>query len=148
MNLDYFIFTSIPSEDILASMTELHNNIFSAAPSLIEEMKTKPHIVSVVAMEESKVVGYKIGYELDNKKFYSWLGGVDNDYRNLGIASTLMRKQHAYLKKAGYWTVQTKTKNAWRSMLLLNIKHGFDVTETYYNAEGIHKIILEKNLYN
>lgn len=28
----------------------------------------------------NKVVGFKIRYELDKNKFYSWLGGVDTNY--------------------------------------------------------------------
>lgn len=146
MDLDYIVFTSLPNEDILERVAALHKDIFSEQPPLMEEMQTKPHLMIVVAIKETKIVGYKIGYELDHRTFYSWLGGVDEEYRNLGIASALMVKQHEYLKHVGYSVVQTKTKNIWRSMLLLNIKRGFDVVETYYNAKGIHKIILEKKL--
>ena len=31
-------------------------------------------------------------------------------------------------------------------MLILNIKNGFDVIDTYTDKKGLHKIILEKNL--
>jgi hypothetical protein len=57
-----------------------------------------------------------------------------------------MEQQHQYLKENGYHIVQTKTMNKWRSMLILNIKSGFDIIETYTNDKGVHKIILEKNL--
>lgn len=36
--------------------------------------------------------------------------------------------------------------NRWRNMLLLNIKNGFDIDETYTDDNGLHKIILEKRL--
>lgn len=99
-------------------------------------------------MSGEKVIGYKIGYALDDTKFYSWLGGVDTDFREFGIGSTIMEKQHQYLREKGYSVVQTKTMNKWRSMLILNIKNGFDVMNTYKDEKGLHKIILEKNLKN
>jgi GNAT superfamily N-acetyltransferase len=99
-------------------------------------------------MDDKKVIGYKIGYEIDRNKFYSWLGGVDSKYRKHGVATKLMEKQHQYLKGNGYNIVQTKTMNKWRSMLVLNIKNGFDVIETYTDEKGLHKIVLEKSLLN
>jgi hypothetical protein len=36
--------------------------------------------------------------------------------------------------------------NKWRSMLILNIKCGFDVIDTYTDENGRNKIILEKKL--
>ncbi|CAH0346701.1 hypothetical protein BCI9360_03046 [Bacillus sp. CECT 9360] len=59
-----------------------------------------------------------------------------------------MEKQHQYLKEIGYKVVQTKTMNKWRGMLILNIKSGFNVIDTYTDEKGLHKIILEKNLIN
>ncbi|MEH7522412.1 GNAT family N-acetyltransferase, partial [Bacillus sp. JJ1503] len=96
----------------------------------------------------TKLIGFKIGYALDDNKFYSWMGGVDINYRKFGVASTLMEKQHQYVRELGYSVVQTKTMNKWRNMLILNIKNGFDVIDTYTDEKGIHKIILENNLLN
>lgn len=59
-----------------------------------------------------------------------------------------MKKQHHYIKQRGYKVIQTKTMNRWRSMLILNIKHGFDVIDIYTNENGLHKIILEKIYLN
>ena len=58
----------------------------------------------------------------------------------------LMKNQHQFLKEEGYRTVQTKTMNKWRSMLIFNIKNGFDVVNTQIDSQGIHKILLEKEL--
>ena len=58
----------------------------------------------------------------------------------------LMEMQHQYLKENGYGVVQTKTMNKWCNMLVLNIKNGFDVIDTYTNDKGLHKIVLEKKL--
>lgn len=93
-------------------------------------------------------MGFKIGYELDHHTFYSWLSGVDSEYRNRGIASRLMAEQHQYLRENGYQIVRMKTMNRWRAMLLLNIKSGFNIIDTCIDEKGLHKIILEKSLHD
>ena len=53
---------------------------------------------------------------------------------------------HQHLRQAGYRKVQTKTMNRWRNMLLLNIQYGFDIVDTFTDARGSFKIVLEKDL--
>ena len=146
MKIDYEQYCSIPEEHILISILAVHRVIFGTADDLTERIQNKPHPLFSVAFQGSQVIGYKIGYELTNGKFYSWLGGVHPEYRCLGVASKLMDIQHHYLEKEGYKVVQTKTLNKWRSMIILNIKSGFDITETYIDRHGKLKIVLEKEL--
>jgi predicted GNAT superfamily acetyltransferase len=87
-----------------------------------------------------------MGYRIEPQKFYSWIGGVDADYRERGIAAELMRRQHDRCRRSGYKTIQTKTLNRFRSMLVLNIKNGFDITAVYLDERGELKIVLEKRL--
>ncbi|MBO1582269.1 MULTISPECIES: hypothetical protein [Bacillus] len=58
-----------------------------------------------------------------------------------------MEQQHQFLREKGYRIIQTKTKNKWRNMLILNIKSGFDIIGTYTDEKGEPKIILQKNLF-
>lgn len=141
MNID-----GVPDSELLNKILKIHENIFKDSGTLSSKAENKPKIVFTVAIEDEEVIGYKIGYELKSDTFYSWLGGVDDNQRNKGIASKLMDKQHRYLKEKGYKIVQTKTTNKWRNMLVLNIKNGFDVIETYTDSNGEKKIILQKNL--
>ncbi|WP_230980828.1 GNAT family N-acetyltransferase [Rossellomorea arthrocnemi] len=146
MSIHYNQFLSLPEAHIVNGMVTLHQSVFESSEDLITKMANKPEVLIDIAMDDSRVIGYKIGYELANNTFYSWLGGVDPEYRKQGIAAELMKRQHQTLKEIGYTVVQTKTMNKWRSMLILNIKNGFDVINTYTNEKGIHKIILEKKL--
>ena len=148
MNIEYRLFNSIPNSEILDGIVQLHKTIFHTADNLVSKMESKPQLLVITAMVDQKVIGYKIGYEKEENIFYSWLGGVDSHYRNLRVASTLLEMQHHYLKQNGYDIVQTKTMNRWRSMLLLNIKNGFDIIDTYIDEKGLHKIVLEKKLSN
>ena len=99
-----------------------------------------------VVLKDTKVIAYKIGYEIAHNKFYSWLGGVDKAFRKCGIGSKLIESQHQYLKDNNYKIIQTKTMNKWRNMLILNIKTGFDVVGTETDKKNEIKIILEKKL--
>lgn len=145
--ITYFLYDSILTGNLMKGIADLYSNIFGgSAEELLSKVKDKPKLLVNIALDGPSVVGFKMGYELDENKFYSWLGGVDPEYRNHGIASKLMKQQYEYLRKKGYKVVQTKTMNKWRSMLLLNIKNGFDVIETYTDEKGLHKIVLEKRI--
>ncbi|QCR32266.1 GNAT family N-acetyltransferase [Lysinibacillus sp. SGAir0095] len=136
----------MPESNILKEILKLHKIVFGSTGDLVYKMSSKPQLLIITAMDGEKVIGYKIGYAINEDKFYSWLGGVDNNYRKQGIASKLMEKQHQLLRNKGYSVVQTKSMNKWRSMLILNIKSGFDIVETYKDEKELHKIILEKYL--
>ncbi|MBS4193571.1 GNAT family N-acetyltransferase [Lederbergia citri] len=144
--MNFSFYKQIPEKEVMVGILQIHEDIFHDSSALIRKMVNKSKILIVVAIKDSRVVAYKMGYELSNEKFYSWLGGVDQNYRNLGIATKLMEKQHEYLRKHGYKIVQTKTKNRWRQMLILNLKNGFNIMDTYTDKNGEIKIILEKNL--
>ncbi|MBH0156995.1 GNAT family N-acetyltransferase [Fictibacillus sp. 5RED26] len=147
--MEFMILEGMPEKFQLKQILQLHEVIFGASnDDLLFNMKLKNALTIVTAIHHSKVVGYKMGYEIDHNTYYSWLGGVDPVYRGQGVASNLMKQQHEYLKMKGYSVVRTKTMNKWRNMLLLNIKNGFDVMETYTNKNGLHKIVLEKKLCN
>ena len=146
MNIAYIYFRSIPDHKVLNDIIKLHKDIFGSVDNLINRMESKPHLLINIALDNDKLIGYKIGYALDHDKFYSWLGGVDANYRNYGVATNLMEQQQQFLRDNGYQSVQTKTKNKWRSMLILNIKKGFDVIGVYTDDKSEKKILLEKKL--
>lgn len=145
--MNYKHYQSIPDREVLDSIVQLHERIFGDSNRLIQQMKHKPKPLVHVAMDGTRVIGYKIGYALNSETFYSWLGGVDPNHRNHGVGSQLIGRQHRWLKEKGYRRVRTKTKNQWRDMLILNLKNGFDIIGTYTDKKGEPKIILEKKLF-
>lgn len=148
MEISYQKFISEPPPKIVEEITTLHREIFGGPGHWLEKLNSQEHVLIYVALVDGHVAGYKIGYGLDGQAFYSWLGGVHPDFRKLGIASDLMRRQHEGLKEMGYEIVRTKTMNKWRGMLLLNIQTGFDVLETEVDQRGQLKIVLEKKLFS
>lgn len=110
-------------------------------------LKNHTQFYLCLASIENKFVGFKIGYEKDTWDFYSWLGGVLPEFRGVGLAQELMRIQHQWCESKGYKKISTKTQNRFKSMLLLNLKSGFQIIGTHRSEDGDGlKIILEKQL--
>jgi predicted GNAT superfamily acetyltransferase len=99
-----------------------------------------------LALHEGAVIGYKLGYRRNREVFYSWLGGVLPEQRRRGVARELLQRQHAWCRSQGYRRVRTDTTNAFRDMLLLNLRAGFDVIGTFHDAERGLTIMLERAL--
>lgn len=100
----------------------------------------------IVALEDGQVAGFKLGYCDRPGRFYSWLGGVAPEFRRRGIATELMRLQHERCREVGYQRIRTHTTNARRTMLLLNIRAGFDIIGTTNSPGRGLKIVLERQL--
>jgi GNAT superfamily N-acetyltransferase len=113
---------------------------------VLSRLGNAPKVYLQLAYVEGECAGFKLGYEKSNSEFYSWLGGVRTQFRGLGIASDLMRAQHDWCRRQEYQKVSTKTKNRYREMLILNVKHGFDVVGTEVSEGGEIKIAMVKNL--
>lgn len=76
----------------------------------------------LVAENESELLGFKMGYELDNKKFYSWFGGVTPAARGHGVAQRLLDVQEKWALEQGYQRIKVKSRNQFPAMLRLLIK--------------------------
>ena len=118
-------------------------------PPTIDEIRARvkdvPHLI-LTAHKEGLPVGFKIGYERD-RRFYSWLGGVDARFRQHGIASHLADYQEQWARKQRYKTIWMKTRNRFPQMLLMATQRGFRITSLHPRDEiGEHRIVLEKSL--
>lgn len=142
-----FITTTTLTESDLDDIYRIHQNVFGDIERFTDKLTHKSHLVFTLSIENEKVVGYKIGYPLDDKRFYSWMGAVAPEARNRGIATKLMSTQHNWAQSQGYQSIETKTMNRWRQMLLLNIRHGFDVKAVTIDEHGVEKILLRKQLH-
>ncbi|MBM7706334.1 GNAT superfamily N-acetyltransferase [Chryseomicrobium aureum] len=142
----YHLFEKLPHKRYLKGIVTLHEAIFGDGENMLKKLAELKQVVIQIVVLDEDVIAYKIGYPFDDQTFYSWVGGVNPKHRNKGLAQQLMNKQHIYLKKKGYKVVQTKTMNKWRSMLLLNIKNGFDIVSTSIDDNNRHKILLQKFL--
>jgi len=110
------------------------------------KLHNKDHILLLCAYENENLIGFKLGYELDILRFYSWLGAVEEKYRGLGIAKLLMHEQHKWALNRKYKFIETKSENHFKSMIALNLFSGFEIIGTENSHSGQFKILFRKKL--
>lgn len=91
--------------------------------------------------------GFKLGYGVSETVFYSWLGGVDPDYRGRGIAQALLHEQERSAAAMGYTMIQVKSMNRYPAMLHLLLSNGYLITGHEADDDPIAaKIVFSKKL--
>ena len=148
INFDFKIKTNLDDQQIqnLASVLEPSFNQSFNLQSFKSRFDQYRNILCIEAYDGPKLVGFKIGYALDQDTFYSWLGGVLPEYQQLGVGSELMRQQHQWCTLQKYKKIETKSQNDYVSMIKLNLNFGFRVVGTTSTEAKPLKILLEKYL--
>ena len=148
VNISYNIFEGDLSNNLFTELLNLYNQLFEDAD--LEFFKTRfttqANICSVLAFKKTQLIGFKIGYPVENNTFYSWIGGVNSEFRNIGIGKQLATLQENYAIQKGFSVLKTKSMNRFKPMMILNLKNGFSITKVYTNTNGQTKIVFEKQL--
>ncbi|MEZ8018272.1 GNAT family N-acetyltransferase [Vibrio splendidus] len=109
--------------------------------SLSERLTGKTNLI-LVAEEAGVLLGFKIGYELDQQTFYSWFGGVLPLARNKGVAQAQLDAQEQWVKQQGYQQLKVKSRNQFPAMLRLLLRNGYLIEKLEekedINAHRIH----------
>lgn len=149
----HYHFFNKADDQLIKILNNISKSVFSEFDdNKIEvKLKNKKSLMIIVVSKESSlssnsVIGFKLGYELTDEVYYSWLGAVHPEYRGLGVGLELLTQQHQWCETMGFKSVETKTTNKWKDMLLLNLKFGFDIYGTECNSKNELKILLRKNL--
>lgn len=87
----------------------------------------KPSLI-LVALVDEELAGFKVGYDRRTapQEFYSWMGGILPQFRELGIASKLAEAQEVWALEKGYTSIIFKTRNSHRAMLQFAISRDFN----------------------
>ncbi|WP_394128224.1 GNAT family N-acetyltransferase [Vibrio hepatarius] len=93
--------------------------------TLSARLEGKARSLIQVAQEGDSLLGFKIGYQLDEQTFYSWFGGVSSLARNKGVAQKLLEIQEKWVVEQGYKQLKVKSRNQFPAMLRLLIRNGY-----------------------
>lgn len=139
------------SEGSIAEVVEVSKLIAEFSNPYTEEeyvkrLQSKKHLI-LVAKQNDKLIGFKVGYAKDENTFYSWMGGVLTEYRKSGVALALMQEQEKWAKKQQFSCIEIKTRNCFKGMLILCIKQNYLIVsvENKENSEQ-NRIILQKQI--
>lgn len=108
-----------------------------------------PHLAEPslwLAVQDCEWVAFKLGYRRGGSLFYSWLGGVDPDYRRRGLAAELTLRQHDEAATLGFSHVETRTRAANNAMIIVNLRQGFQVCGFEIDGAGRPVVIQRKAL--
>ena len=146
-SVEYKCFSGQPSKEVLAWVTHINQEIFQfheTAERLSELFSSKQKVVILLAFEQGEPVGFKIGFEAEPWCLESWRGGVLPLSRRQGIATKLMEMQHQWCVENQMKTIKTVTNSDNTAMLILNLRHGFEIVGSYVNRRKRLKILQEK----
>ncbi|BDR14886.1 GNAT family N-acetyltransferase [Vibrio sp. STUT-A11] len=101
--------------------------------SMAQRLGDKNSLI-LVAEKNSSILGFKIGYELDDDTFYSWFGGVAPQARNEGVAQMLLEAQEEWVAEQGYKTLKVKSRNQFPAMLRLLLRNGYIIEKFEENV--------------
>lgn len=107
---------------------------------LTERLVFARHLSMVEARSEAgALTGFKLGYSRGRLLYYSWLGAVHPRWQGQGIATALLKHQHAWAHSCGYSQIETRTRTENAAMIILNLKSGFVIKgfETDRNGSGV-----------
>lgn len=145
--VEYEVLDFAPPEAVVARIHRLYEEVFGPEdPSqLLESLGRRTTPMAILAREGVAVVGFKVGFEEEPGVFRSWLGAVSEAWQGKGVGAHLLEMQHAWCLENGYHTIRTTGSNGYKAMLMLNLRHGFDVVGTRL-ARGDLEVLLERHL--
>ncbi|MES2801312.1 MAG: GNAT family N-acetyltransferase [Bdellovibrionota bacterium] len=141
-------FTELNSELTGALVKLCHDTLIDFnEENFLTKLKNQKNMTLFCFFYEQELVGFKAGFEIDETKYYSWLGAVSKAHRKLGVANALTQEQHAWAKTQNYKLMQTKSDNRHKEMMHLNLNAGFDIVGTEQTSiSPVLKILFEKKL--
>ena len=116
----------------------VHKETVESLSSRIEGKKS----LVLIAEEEGSLLGFKVGYQLDEHTFYSWFGGVSPLARNKGVAQLQLEAQETWVINQGYKHLKVKSRNQFPAMLRLLLRNGY-LIEKYEKKE----VLLESRIH-
>lgn len=114
-------FTQIPSEiknftiltdEVLATLIQIcKSTILDFNEEIfLARFKNQKNMTVFCYYFEQELAGFRIGYELDETRYYSWLGVVLKNYQQLGVERALMQEQQDWAKTQNYQIILFEKK--------------------------------------
>lgn len=133
-------------ESLVGDLLQAAGRVFETidAEDIRWRLAHMPALTAFTARSGSGICAFKIGYAVTSRRYNSWLGGVDPDYRRRGIAAVLMQRQHDWVFANGFEVIETEVLQLNHAMQQLNEASGFKAAGVRFdNVEA--RIIYRKH---
>jgi GNAT superfamily N-acetyltransferase len=137
---------SVPLERLYALYTRLPE---FERPEPLESLGERAggRYLALVYCEAGVDLGFKLGYAVDERQFYSWLGGVLPEARGRGVAQGLLGAQETWAAEQGFTEIRVKSMNRFPAMLRLLVRNGYLIDGVTPDPDpGLTKIHFSKRL--
>ena len=142
MNITYRLSVAPLAARHLDQLVELAAAVFGPGDRLdgTWRLEHMPYVTCFEACHGERLVGFKLGYAVTSRRYYSWLGGVHPSYQRHGIARELMQRQHAWILEQGYAVIETEVRASNHAMAQLNTSCGFQAVG--FKIAGDNQVII------
>ncbi len=122
---------SIPHLD---AVRELNRQVFGE-DRLINRLDHDP-LIFLTAHIEGSLAGFKIGYALNRRVFYSAKSATAPEFRRRGVAGVLMKAMMDDATLLGFAELQYDTfPSLYPGMLVIGFRHGFNIKSMEWNKD-------------
>lgn len=135
----------VPTEDVPLEISEVSMDRLDTIRRLNVAIFDDTHIIETFGRDDLLIllgcisdtaVGFKIGYRLDDRTFYSAKGGVHPSHRRKGIARALLHAMLDEVERRGYDRFIYDTfPNKHPGMTVLGLDEGFEVVRAGYSPQ-------------
>jgi predicted GNAT superfamily acetyltransferase len=138
MPIDYALHLHDIPQDLISEVASLSERVFET--SSIDHAWRLTHMPQVslfCARQAGELIGFKAGYAIAERKYYSWLGAVHPQWRRQRVASHLAGMQHEWLVAQGFAIVETSSRSENAAMARINLGSGFAAIGTKLEPHGL-----------
>ena len=112
----YAVFRQVPEMDGRTSLDEIRERIGEV-------------YLAQIFREGDAIAGFKLGYALDERSFYSWIGGVLPEHRRRGVALSLLTSQEDWARAHQFESIRVKSKNRYPAMMCMLLNNGYIIED-------------------
>lgn len=113
--------------DVLAVLAQVPEFGAEMSADTIKNRLADKQYLILIARCHNAPIGFKLGYQLTDDQFYSWLGGVAPEHRKMKVASQLRLLQESWAIENGYNAISVKSMNQFPAMLQMLIASGYQI---------------------
>lgn len=110
-------------------------------------LKHRKHI-NLIAYHKDEIAGFMTAYDrYQDGSLYLWLTGVLPDFRQKGLGQEMFERLESWARFNRYEKVLFKTRNPFKSMMILAIKRDYQIENLDIKKESsLHRIYFVKQL--